>query len=129
MKIKPKQIDCLLNQAIDLTSNLLKHDFMYTITWDNYRSKINLALWENCYIDNYGFFHRIKLNIKAHDNSNDLFNSICHELIHAWQYENDYNVNHDLEFIRQCIKFEKLGINTYSIDCDLNDINLMKEGV
>jgi hypothetical protein len=90
--------------------------FRLPIAWDSMRG-YNLAEWQNGFVEDFGEFHLIRINFKKHKNTADLFETICHELIHAWQFENNIETNHGLEFCEWVIKFSAFGINTASPDC------------
>lgn len=99
--------------------------FRLPIVWDTLNNS-NMAEWGNGFIDGFGEFHMVKLNFRLHENEADLFATICHELIHAWQYENNLETDHGLEFCKMALKFEMVGINAYSSDCLQSDIDHLK---
>jgi len=81
----------------------------------------NLAEWQNDFAS-CGEFHKISINFKLHRDNIDLFNTICHELVHAWQYENGIETDHEIEFCEWVVKFAKIGVNIASPDCNKNTI-------
>ena len=100
-------------------------DFRLPIVWDSLKNE-NMAEWQNGYIDGFGELHIIKLNFKLHEGEADLFATICHELIHAWQHEQGLETDHGLQFCEMALKFEMAGINAYSSDCLQSDIDYLK---
>lgn len=126
MRKNSKLVDALFIKAENYFNKYLDYTFKFPLVWDTLKNE-NMAEWQNGYIDGFGELHMIKLNFKLHENDADLFATICHELIHAWQYENKLETNHDLEFCKVAVMFEALGINAYSSDCLQTDVDMAKE--
>lgn len=99
--------------------------------WDSMRGS-DFAEWSNVDIEDMEF-HRIRINFKMHENAEMLRETIAHELIHAWQHENGYDVDHSGVFAKWCAWFRKEhNLNTASSECDAFEIfseycKLMKE--
>lgn len=82
----------------------------------DYNSKYNTALW-TLMIDGEGNkHHQIKINWKFISDANDLMGTLCHELIHAMQCEQNRETDHGKFFAFWSAKFAKIGINTLSSD-------------
>jgi hypothetical protein len=128
MRKNSKLVDLMFLQAQKLFPAL-----RLPLAWDKLKNS-NMAEWSNNFVDGFGEFHMIKLNFKLHKNKKDLYDSICHELIHAWQYENKIETNHGLEFCEWVIMLAKNGINASSSDCHAKTLKkaykrLNKKGV
>ena len=121
MRKNTKLVDALFDRAIAYFPA-----FRLPVVWDK-MTGYNMAEWQNGYIENFGELHYIKLNFKKHTDEADLFDTICHELIHAWQYENNLPVDHGLEFCEWVIKFSAFGINAASPDCITTDLKKAKK--
>jgi hypothetical protein len=111
MRKNSKMVDLMFKQAE-------KHfpAFNFPIAWEKLNNE-NMAEWKNGFVEGFGEFHLISLNFKLHNDDKDLFDTICHELIHAWQFENQIETNHGIEFCEWVVKFAKKGINASSPDC------------
>jgi hypothetical protein len=100
--------------------------FPIYIEWKTFK---HVAEWRADFIE-YGEkvipCHGIFINSKKVLNQADLLGSICHELIHAWQWENKVEIGHGVEFCEWCLKLETVGINAYSNECELETVELAK---
>lgn len=47
---------------------------------------------------NFKPYHRIIISHAHHNLSNEYIDTVAHELIHAWQWENGFNRNHGKKF-------------------------------
>lgn len=56
------------------------------------------ALYEGHKITNKKFFHIIRLATSEILDNLDLFATMAHEYVHAWQMENDKELDHEKEF-------------------------------
>lgn len=68
-------------------------------------------------------YHFIGLNFKLIDDEIHLIETIVHELVHAWQYENGFETEHDADFAAWCAFFEiKENLNIASSDVCAKEI-------
>ena len=111
MRKNSKMVDLMFEKA-----KTLFPAFNLPIAWDKLNNE-NLAEWKNGFVENFGEFHLISINFKLHNDDKDLFDTICHELIHAWQFENQIETNHGIEFCEWVLMLNKKGINASSPDC------------
>ena len=56
------------------------------------------AIYEGYKINSKKFSHTIRLATSEIKNSYDLFATMAHEYVHAWQMENDKELDHEKEF-------------------------------
>jgi hypothetical protein len=116
MKFKTKQVDKLFNKAIEIFG----FEFEMPIVW--LKRKLghnNIATWQNSFVDGFGEYHTISLDFSMIKSKKDMMETLLHELIHAWQYETDNEIDHDIEFLKWVAHFSKLGYDTSSSECDL----------
>ena len=111
MRKNSKMVDLMLIEAQKLFPA-----FRLPIAWDTLKNS-NMAEWRNGFVDGFGEFHLISINFKIHESEKDLYDTICHELIHAWQFENDIDTNHGFEFCEWVVRLTAKGINASSPDC------------
>jgi len=111
MKKNSKLVDLMFIEAQKLFPTL-----HLPLAWDTLKNE-NMAEWSNHFIDGFGEYHMIRINFKLHTDKKDLFDTICHELIHAWQYENQIETNHAVEFCEWVLRLNTKGINASSPDC------------
>lgn len=89
--------------------------------WDKLNNA-NYAEWENVFIGEMEF-HRIRINFKMHNSEMELRETIAHELIHAWQHENGFEIDHSGVFAKWCAWFRiEYDLNTASSECDAFEI-------
>ena len=103
-------------------------------------------VWESIKIKNFlGFhsiedfgtdqdFHFIGINFKLLENEEQLRETIAHELIHAWQYQNGLETDHGEDFAAWCAWFKiEHNLNTASEDVSAKEIFInycnMKRGM
>ena len=127
MRKNSKMVDLMIEKA-----KTFFPAFNFPIAWEKLNNE-NMAEWRNGFVENFGEFHLISLNFKLHNDDKDLFDTICHELIHAWQFENQIETNHGIEFCEWVVKFAEKGINASSPDCHQKTITkaykrLIKKG-
>jgi hypothetical protein len=90
--------------------------FKNPIVWKDYNSIKNVALWQSMTDGDGNEWHQIKLSWKLITDEADLIGTICHELIHALQYETKRPTDHGKFFAMKSAQFAKIGINTLSSD-------------
>lgn len=118
MKKNTKLIDSLFEKAInEHFQGLINFPFFWEIMGGN-----DFAEWSNIFIDDIGDIHKIRLNVKKHLNEADLYDTICHELIHAVQYEEGLEIDHGPYFCEWVAYFCDFGINAASSECDAKEI-------
>jgi len=93
------------------------------------KSKYNIALWENMVCADFGIeWHRVSVNWGLIKDKTDLIESVCHELVHAFQYENGLETDHGKEFANWCAFFTlQHDINILSSDVLAEDFYLACE--
>lgn len=120
-------LDKLLEEAIGYFPA-----FRLSIAIDDFKSPYcgmyNLDLIETAQGEHIPY-HWIRIDTSRHFSEKDIFDSVMHELIHAWQYENGLPLEHDAIFCEWCLKFQTLGFNTYSTDCHTDSINEAMENL
>lgn len=73
-----------------------------------------LATWQNIVVRGK-YAHLITINLPEMTSRLDCYEAILHELVHAWQFEqNPLCTDHDENFLRWVVHFGKLG---YNISC------------
>jgi hypothetical protein len=110
-----RKLDILLETALQYFPA-----FKLSIAIDNFNSKyFGMYIPEIMELKNGEFmrYHWIQINSAKHESDAELLDSILHELIHAWQFENGIELDHGVEFCEWCLKLQTLGFNTYSTDC------------
>ncbi len=126
MRKNTKLVDAIFNEYLPI------FDLAIPFYWESSKFK-HYAEWSNVDIDSIGEMHRIKINFKMHNSELELRETIAHELIHAWQFENDLEVDHGESFAKWCAWFKIThDLNTASNDCDAKEIfvhycEMMKE--
>lgn len=63
------------------------------------------GLYEGEYIGRGKYIHTIRLNKSQILDNVALFATLAHEYVHAWQMENDYEVDHEDSYIKWCAVF------------------------
>lgn len=90
--------------------------FRFPIIVVGYTGKkmIELATWQNILLSDT-MHHLITVNLTEMTSLRDCYEAILHELVHAWQYEqNPLETNHDDNFLQWVVYFGRLG---YNISC------------
>ncbi len=116
MRKNSKLVDLMFTKAEKLFPA-----FRLPIAWVKLNNE-NMAEWRNGFVDGFGEYHLISINFKLHTDEKDLFDTICHELIHAWQFENGIETNHGIEFCTWVLMLKNQGINASSPDCHVKTL-------
>ena len=56
-----------------------------------------MGMYEGCKISDKKFNHKIRFATSEIKSDLDLFSTLAHEYVHAWQMENDNDLGHDTE--------------------------------
>lgn len=65
------------------------------------------GLYEGEYMGRGKYVHTIRINKSAVTDSLSFFATLAHEYVHAWQMENEHDVDHGKNFDAWCKQFAK----------------------
>lgn len=63
------------------------------------------GLYEGDYVGRGKYVHTIRINKSEVKNAIMFFSTLAHEYVHAWQMENERDVDHEKEFLKWCAVF------------------------